>query len=461
MHLFPAAVTGGVATDAAATTGINFHLVDHPVGWLALMLFVLAYAAVIFENRLQIAKSKPVMLAAALIWGLIAWQTRSDGNGSPLAREAFDGMFLEYAEIFFFLVVAMTYVTAMGERNVFEALRAQLTRRRFGYRRLFWLTGTLAFFLSSVLDNLTTALVMSAVILAVGAGNTRFITLALINLVVAANAGGAWSAFGDITTLMVWQAHKAEFFDFFRLFVPSLVNWLVPAALMHFALPRGLPAGVHGDAHIKEGGIGICVTFALTIAITVFGRQWLGMPAAYGMLTGLALLNLLASRIDRRQRRYALAQGVQEEPYSIFRIIANAEWDTLLFFYGVFGCVGGLAVIGYLELASHYLYGGLGFTAANTAMGLLSAVVDNIPIMYAVLGMDPPMDAGQWLLITLTAGVGGSLLSIGSAAGVALMGAARGQYTFMGHLRWTWAIALGYFASIAVHMWLATHWFGG
>jgi Na+/H+ antiporter NhaD/arsenite permease-like protein len=254
---------------------------------------------------------------------------------------------------------------------------------------------------------------------------------------------------------MVWQAHKAEFFDFFRLFLPSVVNWLVPALLMHFALPGGMPDAARGTARIKHGGIGICVTFALTIVITVVGKQWLGMPAAYGMLTGLALLNLLASHIDRRQRHYALALGEQEQPYSIFRIIANAEWDTLLFFYGVFGCVGGLAAIGYLELASLHLYGGLGYTMANAVMGVLSAVVDNIPIMYAVIGMNPPMDHGQWLLITLTAGVGGSLLSVGSAAGVALMGAARGQYTFMGHLRWTWAIALGYVASIALHMWLA------
>jgi Na+/H+ antiporter NhaD/arsenite permease-like protein len=446
---------------SASAVAVNFHLVDHPVGWLALALFVLAYAAVILENRIQIAKSKPVMLAAALIWGLIAWQTSGAGGGSPAARDAFESMFLEYAEIFFFLVVAMTYVTAMGERGVFEALRVQLVRRRFSYRQLFWITGLLAFFLSAVLDNLTTALVMSAVILAVGAGNARFITLALINLVVAANAGGAWSAFGDITTLMVWQAHKAEFFDFFRLFLPAVVNWLVPALLMHCALPRGMPDAATGTARIKPGGIGICATFALTIAITVVGKQWLGMPAAYGMLTGLALLNLLASHIDRRQRHYALAQGTQEQPYSIFRIIANAEWDTLLFFYGVFGCVGGLAAIGYLELASLHLFGTLGYTIANTIMGVLSAVVDNIPIMYAVLGMNPPMDQEQWLLITLTAGVGGSLLSIGSAAGVALMGAARGQYTFMGHLRWTWAIALGYVASIALHLWLAAHWFGG
>src|SRR6185312_2624968 len=133
-------------------------------GWIALLLFVLAYVAVIFEERIHIAKSKPVMLAAALIWGMIAWKTGSSGGDAVLTRHAFETMFLEYSEIFFFLVVAMTYVTAMGERGVFEALRSQLTRRGFSYRSLFWITGTLAFFLSPVLDNLTTALVMSAVI---------------------------------------------------------------------------------------------------------------------------------------------------------------------------------------------------------------------------------------------------------------------------------------------------------
>jgi Na+/H+ antiporter NhaD/arsenite permease-like protein len=140
-------------------------------------------------------------------------------------------------------------------------------------------------------------------------------------------------------------------------------------------------------------------------------------------------------------------------PYSIFNIIARAEWDTLLFFYGVLMCVGGLATLGFLELASTELYGGLGHTWANIAMGALSAVVDNIPIMYAVLQMSPPMDHGQWLLVTLTAGVGGSMLSVGSAAGVALMGVSKGQYTFSSHLRWTGAIALGYALSVAVHLW--------
>ncbi len=448
------------ARAAEAGANINFHLTAHPAGWIAVVLFVLAYVAVVLEERIHIAKSKPVVLAAALIWGLIAWQTGGAG-GAQEARHAFEEMFLEYAEIFFFLVVAMTYVTAVGERGVFDALRNQLTRRGFSYRSLFWITGLLAFFLSPMVDNLTTALVMSAVILAVGAGNTRFTTIAMINLVVAANAGGAWSAFGDITTLMVWQSNKVQFFEFFHIFLPSLVNWLVPAVAMFFAVPSGRPEPAEGSDPIKPGGISICLTFGLTIAITVIGRQWLGMPAAYGMLTGLALLNLLATRIDYRQRHYALAQGLEPQTYSIFRIIANAEWDTLLFFYGVFACVGGLAALGYLELASVHMYGNLGYTAANSIMGVLSAIVDNIPIMFAVLKMNPPMDHGQWLLITLTAGVGGSLLSVGSAAGVALMGASRGQYTFMSHLRWTWAIALGYVASIALHMWMNAHLFGG
>lgn len=451
------------AAATAAGADVDFHLTAEPIGWFVLALFVLAYVAVVMEERINIAKSKPVMLAAAVIWGALAWWTNIPGQADSAARAAFEAMFLEYAEIFFFLVVAMTYVTAMGERGVFEALRGYLLKRRLSYRQLFWVTGALAFVMSPFIDNLTTALVMSAVVLAVGAGNARFVTLAMINLVVAANAGGAWSAFGDITTLMVWQAHKVDFLEFFDIFLPSLVNWLIPAIAMFFAVPRGSPETLEAGGPLKRGGISICITFAVTIVITVVGRQWLHMPAAYGMLTGLALLNLLASRIDYEQRRYAIAQGKEprEHAYSIFKIIANAEWDTLLFFYGVFGCVAGLAAVGYLRLASAYFYGGLGFTAANSLMGLLSAVIDNIPIMFAVLKMNPPMDHGQWLLVTLTAGVGGSLLSVGSAAGVALMGASRGMYTFTSHLRWTWAIGLGYVASIVVHLLLNAHHFTG
>jgi Na+/H+ antiporter NhaD/arsenite permease-like protein len=457
MRTLTTAVAGalaGIAPSAAASTGseqLVLGWTSTPTGWLAVAIFVVAYLFVVFEERLHLRKSKPVMLGAGLIWALIAWQAAGDPQvGADAVRGAFEHIFLEFAQLFFFLIVAMSFVAAMTERNVFEALRAELVSRGFGYRPLFWITGVLSFFLSAVLDNLTTALIMSAVILAVGAGNARFVTLAFINLVVAANAGGAWCAFGDITTLMVWTAHKVEFTEFFRIFLPSVVNFLVPAACMHFAVPRGTPPRGRDDADIRFGGLIIAGLFALTIVITVSAKNFLHMPAVFGMMIGLALLNLFGYVIKYVETHRPDANG---EPYNVFRVLAQTEWDTLLFFYGVLLCVGGLATLGYLELASTHMYGTLGHTWSNIAMGTLSAIVDNIPIMYAVLQMSPPMDHGQWLLITLTAGVGGSMLSIGSAAGVALMGVSQGKYTFFGHLRWTWAVALGYIASIAVHLW--------
>ena len=456
-----ALVSPALAFASGEASAPALDLTSHPLGLLAVGLFVLAYALVVAEERLHLRKSKPVMLAAAAIWTIVAvYCATTPGLAPDLAANAFRHIFLEFAELFFFLIVAMSFVAAMTERNVFESLRAELVSRSFSYRQLFWITGVVSFFMSAVLDNLTTALIMSAVILAVGAGNLRFITLGFINLVVAANAGGAWCAFGDITTLMVWQAHKVEFFEFFALFLPSVVNWFIPALLMHFALPKDSPAPGYDDADVKYGGWFVCVLFAITIAITVAGKQFLHMPPVFGMMAGLGLLKLQGFFINRHEAKSApVSTAHGNDRYNVFEIIARAEWDTLLFFYGVLLCVGGLATMGFLHLMSGSLYGTLGPTGANVALGTLSAIVDNIPIMYAVLQMDPAMDHGQWLLITLTCGVGGSLLSVGSAAGVALMGVSRGRYTFMGHLKWTWAIALGYVASIGVHLWLNSHHF--
>jgi Na+/H+ antiporter NhaD/arsenite permease-like protein len=423
------------------------------VGYAALAVFVVAYALVVLEERIHLRKSKPVLFGAGVIWVLIGIYALLDPAVENAAvGAAFEHVFLEFAELFFFLVVAMSYVAAMTERNVFEALRSRLVRMGLGYRGLFWMTGAIAFNLSAWLDNLTTALIMSAVILALGKDNKKFVALAFINLVVAANAGGAWNAFGDITTLMVWQAGKAGYFEFFSLIVPSVVNWLVPAACMHFAVPRGKPEFDGDRVRVKLGGLQVCLLFALTIAVTVGSFQMLALPTVFGMMFGLGMLKLYAFFLVRRERRFADPNS-SGPGFRVFDLIAKAEWDTLLFFYGVILCVGGLATIGYLELASTQWYEGLGHTWTNVFMGVASAIVDNIPIMFAVLQMHPPMDHGQWLLITLTAGVGGSMLSVGSAAGVALMGASGGRYTFFSHLRWTWAIALGYVLSIVTHLW--------
>ena len=182
----------------------HLDLTANWAGFTALAVFIAAYALVITEEFTHLRKSKPVILAAGLIWALIAMVYAQNGLTHD-AEQAVRHNLLEYAELMLFLLVAMTYINAMDERNVFEALRSWLVRKGFGFRALFWVTGLLAFFISPVADNLTTALLMCAVVLAVGGDNQRFVLLACINIVVAANAGGAFSPFGDITTLMVWQ----------------------------------------------------------------------------------------------------------------------------------------------------------------------------------------------------------------------------------------------------------------
>jgi len=461
------ALLPGIVFASAAVQDEIPDLTTSMTGYLSLAVFVIAYLLVTAEEFTHLRKSKPVMIAAGVIWGLVAWAAGQSGHGD-LAEQAARHNLLEYAELMLFLLVAMTYINAMDERSVFDALRSWLVRKGFGFRTLFWLTGILAFFISPVADNLTTALLMCAVVLAVGGDNTRFVTLSCINIVVGANAGGAFSPFGDITTLMVWQKGMVEFWTFFALFVPSLVNFVVPAAIMQFAIPAGRPEGSGEVVTMKRGAVTIMLLFLLTIVTAVSFHNFLQLPPVMGMLTGLGYLQLFGFLLRRAELRMISINALERDhagklgdivPFDVFSKIARAEWDTLLFFYGVVMCVGGLGFLGYLAMASDVMYNQWGATTANVGVGLLSSIVDNIPVMFAVLTMNPDMSTGQWLLVTLTAGVGGSLLSIGSAAGVALMGQARGKYTFFGHLRWTPVIAAGYAASILVHMWINTAYF--
>ena len=408
------------------------------------------------EELIDLRKSKPVVMAAGIIWALIAWYYQAYG-ASPLVESAFKHNLEEYAELMLFLLVAMTYINTMDELRVFEALRTWLIRRGLSYRALFWATGLLAFLISPIADNMTTALLMGAVVLAVGGNNKSFVLLACINLVVAANAGGTFSPFGDITTLMVWQKNiiasngSVTFWTFFSLFIPALVNWLLPATIMHFAVPNEKPKGKSEQLPMQDGALATVVLFLITIAMAVMAHSLLGLPPVLGMISGFGLLQLLTYILKVRAKN--------QVPVDVYTKITSIEWDTLFFFYGVILCVGGLGFLGYLSLLSQSLYGIWGATNANIAIGIISAVVDNIPVMFAVLTMLPDMSIGQWMLVTLTAGVGGSLLSVGSAAGVALMGQAHGSYTFFGHLKWTPIVALGYMASIATHLLLNRHLF--
>ena len=594
-------VTHFLASDPPADlTGSAF-------GITALAVFVLAYSLVPLEATIHLKKSKPVLVAAGIIWILAA--IAFGESGSEAIHDAIQHNLIEYAELFLFLLVAMTFINSLEERNVFEVLRAWLVTRGFSLRQVFWVTGALAFVISPIADNLTTALLMGAVVMAVGGNNRRFVVVGCINVVVAANAGGAFSPFGDITTLMVWQEGKVQFTQFVAILIPSLVNWVVPAVFMNFAVGREKPKPNEESVSLKYGAIPMTLLFLVTISIAVCFHNFLHLPPATGMMFGLGLLgffsfyvkhhegrvgsydavlgadiaprlgkmravtndegavkqlvdlaqkpafaidkdhnvthwnaaveqlsglsaaevigtkrhqsafheeerqilaDLVVDEVDRSNFDLAYPDRVRPNPeisdayeavgffpkldnkwfsfsatpirdeqgdvvgaieivdevgdyqreaaqFDLMRTVARAEWDTLLFFYGVILCVGGLAQFGYLAVMSEAMYVNLGATWANTLVGVISAILDNIPVMFAVLKMDPQMSLNQWLLITLTAGAGGSMLAIGSAAGVALLGSARGVYTFGAHLKWTPVIALGYALSILTHLWLNGH----
>ncbi len=473
----------------------TLNLTAHWVGYSALVLFGGAYFLAMTEEMTELRKSKPMVFAASLIWILIAFVYVQGGMGEQVGV-AFRASLEGFAELFLFIMVSMTYLNAMEDRGVFESLRVWLLSKNFTYRQLFWITGIQAFFISSVCNNLTTALLMGSVILAMGKNNRQFVTLSCINVVVASNAGGSFSPFGDITTLLVWQKGVVPFGDFFSLLVPAIVNLALPALIMSFWIPKETPDAVVEVQKMKRGGFVIIGLFLLTIITATCFENFLELPPAAGMMLGLTYLKFFsfylqktvsteevsddlsieidttlknskkpslrlgevlvqeniithyqleqALLIQQRQQNEddnALARlgevlvneniitshqleealGIQErkkseESFDVFQKVANLEWDTLLFFYGVMVSVSGLSFIGYLTLTSHYLYGEIDPTIANIMVGIASAFVDNGTIMLAVLTMMPDISEGQWLLVTLTAGVGGSLLAVGSAA---------------------------------------------
>jgi len=425
----------------------QLHLTTAWVGIVSLILFIVGYYFIATEDKYRINKAKPALFIGTGIFMLIGVYFAMNGlDGHPL-EEALNEQIIEIAQIFFFLLVAMTYIEAMIDRGVFSALRYNLVSRGYTYKKLFWITGLLAFFISPVADNLTTALILSTVLLTIDKENKSFLVPGAINIVVAANAGGAWSPFGDITTLMVWVDGKGAFTEFLFLFPASILGWWVTAWLLSRVVPEGMPP-FHADeqkVEIAEGGKVIMGLFALTIAMAVLSHQLLHLPAMWGMMFGLAILKLYVYKINK---------SPSPTRVNVFKWIAHIENDTLLFFFGILAAVGGLHFLGFLEYFTA-LYDKVGPTTANIGVGFLSAIVDNVPVMSAVLKADPNMGVGlderaQWMLVTMTAGIGGSLISFGSAAGVGVMGKMKGIYTFGAHIKYAWTVLVGYIVSLVV-----------
>jgi Na+/H+ antiporter NhaD/arsenite permease-like protein len=434
----------------SVTTQIN--LTHHIVGYLSVALTIFAYIAAMSEDITELRKSKPMVLSAALVWFAICIYYALHGEAKT-ASLAFESNLLAYVELLLFILVSMTYLNTMTERGVFNALRVLLLNKQFSYRQLFWITGGLAFLLSMVINGLTVGLLMGAVVVAVGKDKPKFIALACLNVVIATNAGGTVSPLGGISTLFVWQHKILHFTEFFALMLPCLVNFVVPASIMFFSVPKEKPAVTHQDIWLRRGSKRIIFLFVLTLAITVSSNVLLELPPAAGMMAGLGLLQMFSYYLMKSENATFTGVEKRTRTLDIFESVRDIDWDTLLFFYGAMMIIGAVGFLGYLDLVAHFLFGEINVTLANIMIGLSSAFVDNGTLMFAVLTMHPDIPNGQWLLLTLTLGVGGSLLAIGSAPGVGLLGQIK-EYTFGFHLRWMPAVLLGYFLSIATHFWV-------
>ena len=414
------------------------------VGYGALVIFVIAYYFVAMEEKYHIDKAKPALFAGTLIFILIAAYYVQHGMDMNLVHTQAQHLILEIAEIFFFLFVAMTYIESMIHMKVFDKLKYNLISKGYTYRQLFWVTGILAFFISPIADNLTTALILSTVLITIEKENKAFLVPGAINIVVSANAGGAWSPFGDITTLMAWTAGKGTFVDFLYLFPASIIGYLVTAVILSRFVPTDVPdfdITKEEKPVMMEGSKVVIGLGIFTIFCAVISHQVLHLPAMWGMMFGLSLLKLYDYRLKKKYGK----------GFDVFSSMAKIENNTLIFFFGILAAVGALYFIGWLALASVvYDPSVLGPTWSDIGVGFLSAIVDNVPVMSAVLKASPEMGLEQWMLVTLTAGVGGSLISFGSAAGVGVMGKLPGIYTFGAHMKYSWTILIGYMVSVCV-----------
>jgi Na+/H+ antiporter NhaD/arsenite permease-like protein len=449
----------------------SLSLTHHIVGYLSIAVTVLAYIAAMSEDVIELRKSKPMVLGSALVWFAICIYYALHGE-AKVAAVAFESNLLAYVELLLFILVSMTYLNAMEERGVFDGLRIWLLSRQYSYRQLFWITGILAFLLSTVISGMAVGLIMGTIAAAVGKRKKEFVALACVNIVVATNAGGSISPLGGISTLFVWQHKILHFYEFFSLSVPCLVNFLLPATVMHFFVPKETPAASTSEVWLRRGSKRVIILFIVTLGITVWSNVVLELPPAAGMMAGLGLLQFFCFYLTKSAYEvksdfahvYQLfgvdaPKDNRKQDFDVFKNVGNVEWDTLLFFYGAMMIIGALGFIGYLDAIAHFLFGQISTTVANISIGLSSAFIDNGTLMFAVLSMHPDLPPGQWLLLTLTLGVGGSLLAIGSAPGVALLGQIKEGYTFAFHLRWMPVILLSYFASIAVHFWINARYF--
>ena len=414
-------------------------------------IFIIAYAAIALEHPLRVNKSASSLIGAGLLWTVYAL---SGGDSTEINRQLSESL-MTTAQIVFFLIGAMTIVEVVDAHNGFEVITSRI--RTTSLTALLWLIGFVTFFLSAVLDNLTTTIVMISLIKKLlDRHDDRLFFAGMI--VIAANAGGAWSPIGDVTTTMLWIGGQITSLAIMKgVFIPALINMVVPLAVTSWFLrgktvvsPARHAVQGHRDRTTPfEQNLMLIMGLGILIAVPVF-KTVTHLPPFMGILFGLGILWLTGELIHSKK------DDEHKEHLTLVRALRQIDMSSIVFFIGILLAV---AVLEHTHILTS-LAGWLEHTVGRqdvivTIIGLVSAIVDNVPLVAASMGMyslqQYPADSFLWEFMAYCAGTGGSILIIGSAAGVAAMGLER--IHFFWYVKRISGLALiGYFGGIAAYI---------
>lgn len=414
------------------------------------IVFVLAYAAIALEHPIKVNKSASALIGAGLLWTIYA-MTSSDPN--QLLADL-NSSLLGTAQIVFFLMGAMTIVEVVDAHNGFEVITSRIHTTRLS--TLMWLIGFVTFFLSAILDNLTTTIVMVSLMKKLLERREDRLFFAGI-IVIAANAGGAWTPIGDVTTTMLWIGGQITALEIMKgLFLPSLVNLVVPLAVTGYFLGnrpvvapprRGHEEGT--DTSAFERQLMFFLGLGILMAVPVF-KTVTHLPPFVGILFGVGILWAVGDLVHRKQ------EDLKKQRLTLVRALTRIDMASIIFFIGILMAVAVLEHVHILSSIAQWLDQTVGSQAVIVMLiGLVSAVVDNVPLVAASMGMytlaQYPTDSFLWEFMAYCAGTGGSILIIGSAAGVAAMGLEK--IDFVWYVRKISALALlGYVAGAVVYI---------
>ncbi len=408
---------------------------------LSLIVFIIWYYFIITEAKNNLNKSIPALFIWTVMFIIVWFYFVINGHDLSLLHGEIESVILEVVEIFFFLFVAMTYIEVLVERWAFEVLKNKLISKWHNFKQLFWFIWLLAFFLSPLVDNLTTALILVTVISTIST-DKKFLLPTAINIIVAANAWWAWSPFGDITTLMAWTSWKGGFVDFLYLFPSAFIGWVVTAYLLSRFIPKWHPKKVKTLEKVKckRGTKRIILLWLFTIFMAVIWHQMFHIPAMWGMMFWLSLLKVYTYRLSKK--------GGLHHSY-IYEKMRSVEIDTLLFFFGILSAVWALSFLWYLAYITNF-YELMWDFIANSFIWIFASIVGNVPVMSSILKSSVDMWTDWWLLLTLAVWIGWSLISFWSAAWIWVMWRLRWIYTFHSHMKFFPIILIWYIVSILV-----------